>query len=479
MGQFGRPIEQIVDLLNLERNPRGTCGKSFDVKCPFCANAKGYHLNINTEKDVFKCFVCDSSGGTLTLYKMVRHGPGAHIPYKELYIEMLKDLGEYEQGSRTIEARTDLVTRENYEILPASDDMLHKAYSAMLSLPYLALSDEHRRNLLNRGLTQEDIARNGYATMPAEYKPDGFSKWLIWYEKNGIEEERLNNQHLRYSSKESFILGFKIAKDLVRMGVSLDNIPGFFKVKDKFYCVRTDVGILIPTRSVNGHIVGIQTRRDVPTGKGLRYMTLSSKGLPGGVTDNIARTHFPLSNAPTSQSVQVLLTEGPLKADVALSLLRRMGYPNTAFIALQGVAATRELPQIADLLQGKGVTTVFNAFDMDKLVNVNVMRAMVKSSRTLEKAGLESRVLLWGTDFIRYKLNQMRELAEQNNLRYEVFGSISEDFRELSQVLTRAGIDYDFYVSQDTGELIADRWLSTDKGIDDHLANFLKSTGLN
>ena len=45
------------------------------------------------------------------------------------------------------------------------------------------------------------------------------------------------------------------------------------------------------------------------------------------------------------------------------------------FIALHGTSNTKTLPAIFAWLKGKGVETVFNVFDMDKVTNVNVAKA--------------------------------------------------------------------------------------------------------
>lgn len=86
--------------------------------------------------------------------------------------------------------------------------------------------------------------------------------------------------------------------------------------------------------------------------KFLRYMTVSSKGLPDGVTEGISRAHFPLANPPLSKDVHVCVTEGPLKADAASELLGPDA--KVFFIALHGTMNTKELPDFFKLCKKKG-----------------------------------------------------------------------------------------------------------------------------
>ena len=62
---FGYDIRDVVRVLNLTIRRKNA--KSYDVDCPFC-NHKTGKLNINIEKNVFRCNYCDAHGGMLDLY---------------------------------------------------------------------------------------------------------------------------------------------------------------------------------------------------------------------------------------------------------------------------------------------------------------------------------------------------------------------------------------------------------------------------
>ena len=58
-------VIDVINALGLEINPRQSPQMpSFNVRCPFCDDKK-YHMNVNTEKDLYKCFRCGDKGGTV------------------------------------------------------------------------------------------------------------------------------------------------------------------------------------------------------------------------------------------------------------------------------------------------------------------------------------------------------------------------------------------------------------------------------
>ena len=91
MSSMGFTIEQVVDLLGLERGGQGD-RRSFNVKCPVC-DKKGHHMNIDKVKDAFRCPKCGESGGMLALY--VRFGMGYASYSKEAGQEALKQIREH------------------------------------------------------------------------------------------------------------------------------------------------------------------------------------------------------------------------------------------------------------------------------------------------------------------------------------------------------------------------------------------------
>lgn len=465
-------IEEVVDLLSLERKPRQHGGAAFDVRCPFCGKFK---MNVNTEKNVYHCFGCSSSGGTLDLYGRVKFGTGANQGQntKELYKSLLEDLGE--GNSLSASAAKHQTAAENYkEIYPAVDAALDKVYSALLRLPYLALTPAHRDNLLRRGLEPHEIAENGYASLPPA---KGLMKLLdvsaesAFYAANHVETLRESSDMLL--SREDLILGYKIADDLIGQGLSLAQIPGFFTLAGK-WCLRVTPGMLIPTRNTRGQIVGIQTRLDAKTKGGLRYMTLSSKGFENGVTTHIARTHFPIHGDKLRAGVTIFLTEGPLKSDVIVSLLHRMGRTNFAVIALQGVNSTRDVPNIAKSLASRGITRIEDAFDIDKVLNPSVQQALRSVTETFATEGISLVPHYWDSEYAKMKYAQLAEICRNQGVCWTRTGGLFEDLTEMATLLSSMKLRYDFVT--ENGKTVQEKWRDSTKGMDDYL--LLKLTSI-
>lgn len=444
-------IDEVVDLLGLERDPRSIPGNdSYNVRCPFCGDAK-YKMNINAAKNVYHCFRCSSDGantGVLDLYGRVRLGerfvPGPSGNGKELSRKLRDEMG----------AGTGRVSRPVFgggvkEIAPAPDEVLDRVYAALLSLPYLKLSDEHRTNLRSRGLTDEVIDRNGYATMPrsaqwAETHPKYAAAKRI-YEEKELEKEKNACPKLLKTGRESVIAGILIANDVRTGGAEPDGVPGFFRLKGTWVFLA-EPGILIPTRNLDGEIVGLQVRRDnVPEG-GVRYLTVSSKGLKCGTNTRISRTHFPLCNARLDpegrNNPKVILTEGPLKADVAASLYE----PPAFFMAVQGVNNIREMPGIAAYLGLFGVKSVYNAFDMDKICNPHVARAGRNIRKIFERESIRTLPMVWDyMDYIRTYEEDLKRYCSERSIEWKEFSdeliAISRNINALAEM----GRDFDTF----------------------------------
>lgn len=445
-------IDQLVDILGLERERRSGKGDSFNVKCPFCDDHK-YHLNVNTAKGVFNCPRCSTGGGKLDLYSLVRFG---RKYIKGDFPSLLGEIGEDNRNYEYKKERNAVETK--YEaILPPSDDVLHEAYSAVLRFKPFALSEEHRQNLLDRGLTEEEVEKNEYRTIPIEMA------WLKNQPKAlkvaTMVQKALENKGVT-SSLYHVAAGVLLADHLAGQGYNLKGVPGFYKLCGH-WGFNLSSGMLIPTRNMNGEVVGLQVRLD----KGdLRYLTVSSKGLPEGATENISRTHFPLDNPVIRNKGAILLTEGPLKADVA-SYLMGNAIP---FMALQGVNNTRDLPSELQSLKKMGVAQIVEAFDMDKIINPNVSRASNKIENLVCEAEMSFKRRYWALDECKQRYVELLKLAAYNGIQVpEETGNIVIDTAGAAQALYTSGKVKEYF----SGKV----WDPTSKGIDDYLLKQMKA----
>jgi hypothetical protein len=322
-----------------------------------------------------------------------------------------------------------------------------------------------------RGLPEKVAYQGKFATLPPSYMvvkdhPDGKAV-SDWYWSNDIETIRKESPALSIYRWRDVVAGILIAGDLTRQGVNLKGVPGFYRIAPEKWAFRYDTGMLIPTISYEGNIVGIQTRRDTLGKNGLRYMTLSSKGLPEGPTVRIARTHVIHSRKSISGRTKVYVTEGPLKANVILWYLTRDKQADVAVIALQGVKNTKEIPEIAAKLRKAGVRTVYSAFDMDKCGNLAVAEADRVLRKLFRAEQIRVDTIVWDPEFAREKKAELLTLTNANQIPFVSSGNDFVDIGKLAQILTNQHIEYN--VQYVDGKRIKNHWRSETKGYDDYL----------
>ena len=337
----------ISDIIPLIGIPGPANGKTvYNISCPCCDdNPRKKHLNINLQKDVFCCPRCHFSGGVFDLYAYYA-GVDRQSVRKVLLERLgLKDSGSTYEGSNKKQGRRTVAQPLQQDIeLPLTDlDARHETYSALLSM--LSLASDHRENLLSRGLTEEQIQKNGYKTMP--------------------------------------VVGFAaIAKQLQADGHYLAGVPGFYHNKDGSWAlIREKRGILVPVRNPEGKIQGLQVRRDnIKKGK---FRWISSVGKQDGCKAE-CWTHIAGEPTPT-----VLLTEGPLKADIVHNLT------DLTVIAVPGVNSLTHLKEMLEYVQAHGTTRIMTVFDMDYLKNPHVKDGYYNLAAMLAEVGIEYGTYLW------------------------------------------------------------------------------------
>ena len=474
---FGIEIDKVVSLLGLVRDPRSKYnGGSYNVRCPFCDD-KGYHMNINTQKNTYNCVRCvgeRTGGGALDLYGRAALGTALVPGRKEqggngsyLYAKLCESLSLPKPVSvqRAVKATHPVPT----SLQRASDEAVDLAYRAIFQMPEFSLSEAHRHNLQKRGMDGETISRNGYASAVQFDWAKKDAKAMEVY--NRFRSEMNENENLKYLPVAQKVAGIAVAQRLSEAGIQMKGVPGFFRLSREAQSVwmfRIESGMLIPTRNINGQIVGIQARKD--KGK-IRYMTLSSKGLPDAVTENISRAHFPLGNCAITPETKVYITEGPLKSDVALSLMD----DNVAFVAIQGVNNRNELPGIFSHLSQMGVSVIYDALDMDKLLNPHVAAAERVIKKMAKEQGIRIAQYLWDEDWAKRKFLELEMLCEIHDIPTEKrYKTVFSGIRDLTAKLYSRGINYSVYFNRQ-GEPEKKYWRDECKGIDDFLL-FQKTT---
>ncbi len=327
-------ITDVISLLGLPMPSNGR--SSYYIQCPCCDDSpRNKHLNINVKKDVYRCPRCGIYGGIFDLYALY-----TNTPRDKVHKELLKRLGSPEK----VERKKKTVIPTPVIDCPVTDiEARHATYTALLAK--LSLAQDHRQNLINRGLSDENIVKLGYKTTP--------------------------------------VVGMTaIAKQLQSEGCYLAGVPGFYRTSAgewSFY--QNERGILIPVRDMQGRIQGLQIRRDNVEKRKFRWV--SSTDMKDGCRAE-SWTHIVGPIRPMA-----LLTEGPMKADVIHTLT------GLTVIAVPGVNTLTQLEKALTALRKEGLSEIMTAFDMDMATNYYVRDAYKKLLELLSNMNFKYGTYVW------------------------------------------------------------------------------------
>lgn len=464
-------MEEVFDFIGVNYGVYARNASSFNIHCPECdsQNSRKRHLNVNLQKGRWRCPKCGSYGNAVNFYCFYKFGKFQMD--KNEYTAMAQELEELIRNGRRFEGQTDVRRqKKSYQQIEsspiASDDVLDKAYRTLLRFDVFKLSASHKANLLKRGLDEETIVRNGYRTFPTAVPEKILKQERAYYAKNWAKL-RSADPILQRTKEEHIMLGLAIGAYMQTHNIQIEGVPGFFKILDRWCFLITGSGIVIPTRNMEGKITSLQVRRDHGS---VRYMTVSSKGLPLGVAENISRCHWPLENSSLTSGrlPEIILTEGPLKADVALHLARKSGNVNfpIAFVAIQGVNNTKSLFADCEILKQNGLKCITNALDMDRATNVNVMKGSQNLTRKFHELGMDVEHLLWDAEFAQKHIDTLEELCRKHD--------IAIPNRSDNVFLTVSRLSFLLHEAKVASKRI--EWNPKSKGIDDYLKNYVIAT---
>lgn len=319
---------------------RKASSEEYIARCPLCGdseNPEHGHLYLNISKNVYYCVRCGEGGSVVELYAKIKN-----IDTKTAYREL-------KEGNITTPAAEENCKKIQYNLV-APIEARDRVYRAFLNK--LVLEPHHRKNLLKRGLSWEETAKNLYKSLPEESQ----QRW-------------------------------EICRELIKEGYNLKGIPGFYqREKDgKRYWDFVDYkGFLIPVKDVRGRIQGFQIRLDEEE-KGRKYVWFSSRDKLNGTPAHAWQ------GVHGGGSKVVIVTEGPLKADVAHYLT------DFTFVSVPGVTATKGIEIV---LKQLGAEKIYIAFDMDILTNSAVQKAKTRLEEKLLSAGFKVYTKTWDS---RYK----------------------------------------------------------------------------
>lgn len=356
MGQgwdFPFNIEQVVGLLSIRIRRPVSDGVYTD--CPFCRDNRG-KLKVNYENNTWRCNYCGEKGGMLSLYSRLKGNISNSQAYWKICDELLI---QFDSNKKYDCPQTEKIKKELPSVSRAETPVIHKTLSALLSL--LKLSDEHREHLKAvRCLTDSQIDRIGFKSTPPFYMCD------------------------------------KIARTLLANGCTLQGVPGFYKKNGIWtvqFCSYTK-GILIPVRTIEGLIQGLQIRLDVPLKndvsekKGAKYIWHSSSGKPYGISPG-----SPIQFIGDKYAKNVYVTEGYLKSYIAHCL------SGESFAAMPSANSTGYLKDLFLTLAKNGTEKIIEVLDTDKYRNKNVAAGAIKVRELALECGLKYETPIWNPNY--------------------------------------------------------------------------------
>lgn len=333
-------IADVADLLGIPRLSGGT-EDMFGAECPFCGDARGKCnfcvMRDGEIKNVFHCYHCDAGGNMLTLYADLT-GIYGRDRYRQAYREIKERLAIGIRDVPQYRVRQMARIRKVEKPEPARNlSHLDAVYHEMLST--LKLKERHKADLRRRGLSEAEIS----------------AMEVLGYRSTDRESSR------------------RIARRLLAGGFSLKGVPGFFMNRSgdweaAFY--KGNEGYLCPVRNADKEIAGFQIRLDAPYQK-RKYVWFTSSGMEGGTS---SKSPCSLSGKMTDGSIRV--TEGILKAEIAC---RKSGL---AYIGNPGVSNHKGLYQMLKDLKAQGLKTVYECYDMDKMMTLTCDRDYAASCRS-------------------------------------------------------------------------------------------------
>lgn len=332
-------IAYLCGLMNIKEE-----GYRFTATCPFCGAKPGHFYLTPVDKrnpnykNVYRCVKCGEAGSNIKLYAEL-HNCSTKEAFKEI-------IG-IEAKSNVVNKLKNIEKRFDKPSVPMADLISRdRVYRKLISM--LFLSDEHLDNLLSRGLTKDDIRKNGYVTLPKDKD-----------------------------------LKKKICLKIQKEGFSLKEIPGFYTdyYGDYTFWTPKEGGFLVPVLDMYKHIQGCQIRKNSLKRK---YPWFSSGYMKDGCQ---AMGFFHIHWNSKYSSEKVVITEGPLKATIASI------FSDTTFLAVPGVNSYCGCLKVLKEMDAK---TIFIAYDMDRFNNPQVMNQQIKLIQYLKSGGFTNiKVSTW------------------------------------------------------------------------------------
>lgn len=315
-------------------------GETYAV-CPFCGDKRGkfsYIIKKGNRQNMYHCFACESGGNAVELHMKLSTKNYDRI--KNGYKVATRDIFKAIQGNTILESQhveIEHVESED-EIEKCSDEYCSNVYHAMLN--ELRLLDNHKNDLLKRGLPQQDIDNYNFRSTP------------------------------KYNGRQ-------ICENLIKKGFSLEGVPGFHKQKGVWEMSIPGIGYFCPC--IDGemnYLEGFQIRMDKPV-RDAKYLWFSSAGKTDGITSGALATYL-----PGEYEKCIIIVEGILKALIVYCLLDK----KVTVIGVPGVGNIKSLEPY--LARHENNAFVIEAYDMDKKYNISDIPLLKKAEKIAKEKNI-------------------------------------------------------------------------------------------
>lgn len=371
-------IYDVMSLVGLDSTRIKSSSGYFD--CPICGGKKKLNVNPNIgHGGVCRCAKCAAGGDKLDLYLLFHNprlvptrstsasGSVYYRPSDEDRRRGMKEIGEalhIRRSDPTFMREVAKAKKSAASPKPqiSSPEQRNAVYSSFLRL--LKLTSAHRSALHDRGLTDQEIERMQFRSTPM------FGR-------------------------------IQIAQKLINQGLSLEGVPGFFKlsttdestgeVHEEWSVYCPDPGYYVPIRNQEGQIVAMQIRLNKPTTDKAKYRFFTSgrETLAGGQSA-VSEVHVEMCSQPPRF---VVVTEGPIKGYVSRALYQRLY--NRDDLALLCVVGTSNFGKVKSLMEWMmrqyPVEYFIEMYDLDKFTNQYVMRDRANLEREMRETILKMR----------------------------------------------------------------------------------------
>ncbi len=348
-------MEDVVNLcgLSISRTFNSEKGvMALMESCPHCGAGKG-KFYINLTEGLYCCHKCGFSGNTLSLFKECN--PSPEYEGEGWKKRICRDIYQL--------IREDDLTREYHQkaidrlqvdpvIERAEDAYCSSVYRSMIHL--LSLREPHKKELMEkRGLNNEQIKQFLFRSTP--FKEDAIT----------------------------------LCKKLTNMGYDLEGVPGFFwdHEIEAWNIKFNGAGYLIPVFDGERNLIlGFQIHLDKPYG-GNKYTWFTSTGKEKGTGCGAL-----CARLPGEEDSPFLVVEGTLKALLVYIFLDR----KITVLSIPGTTSLKGLKSYFDDYTKE--MFMFDAFDMDRYENENVMRDNKKLIAIADTFNILSESLKWDFD---------------------------------------------------------------------------------